>query len=330
MTAASIRAGISAYSHTDFFNKRDEPFTGALVPGGALPELHEDLRSIGLKGDEKRCIKLSHVALDEIEPWLPKIPITLFLAGPENIPARPIPFNKNIIHYIQRQSGISINLASSRYVSSGRAGVMQAIHSAFDYMSQTDENYILVGGVDTYCNTGLLSNLDAENRILALGISDGFALGDGAGFLLLCRQPHASFLKAAISPPGIAKEKGHRYNEEEPYLGDGLSDAVRLAIQHSNQTKIDTIYSSMNGESFFAKEHGVMSMRNAKAFTENNDMMHPADGYGDLGAATGAVLTALSAISFNQGQSDSQYQHLICCSSDMAARGAVCVSHVAV
>jgi len=324
MTVAAVNAGISAYAESDYYNKKDKPMTAAFVPDDALPELKDELQTMGFKADEKRMIRLSHIALSEIAPSLPKdTPIPLFLAGPENIPARPSPITTKLIQSIQIQSDLQIDIESSRYIAAGRAGVIKAIDLAFKYLSVTDATCVLVGGVDSYNNTGLISHLDVEDRILALNIADGFALGEAAGFLLLAKMPHQSFLPVTVSQPGLSQEEGHRYSDS-PYRGDGLTQAVGQVLHYSSLPKIEQIYSSMNGENFFVKELGVLSIRHAKNLHEDYQVNHPADCYGDIGAATGAVLIGLSAIKL--ANKSKGVNHMVCCSSDMAERGVVCVS----
>ena len=214
-------------------------------------------------------------------------------------------------------------MESSRYIAAGRAGVIKAIDLAFKYLTVSDTGYVLIGGVDSYNNTGLISRLDVENRITALNIPNGFALGEAAGFLLLSKRPDKSFLPVVIHQPGLSQEEGHLYSKAA-YRGEGLSKAVTQAIQFANATKITQVYSSMNGENFFVKEMGVMSIRHAQYLQEGYQVNHPADCYGDIGAANGAVLIGLSAMSLS-GKTD-RFNHMVCCSSDMGARGVVCVS----
>lgn len=326
MTVAAVNAGISAYAESDYYNKLNSPMIGAFVPNEALPELDEALQTIGLKADEKRMICMAHVALSEIGEYLPSDgAVPLFLAGPENIPARPSSVTPSLISLIQQQSGMSIDVDTSRYIAVGRAGVIKAIDLAFKYLSVADSNYVLVGGVDSYNNTGLMSYLDVENRVLAKNVSNGFALGEGAGFLLLSKHPDKYFLPVVIHQPGLSQEEGHLYSKVA-YRGEGLSNAASQAIQYVGKANVDQLYSSMNGENFFVKELGVLSIRNAKYLNEGYQVNHPADCYGDIGAATGAILIGLSAMNLvghSQGES-----HMVCCSSDMAERGVVCVSGV--
>src|SRR5690625_6046902 len=75
------------------------------------------------------------------------------------------------------------------------------------------------------------------------------------------------------------------YNDEA-YRGEGLASAFKKTLDKHPTSDIHTIYSSMNGENFWAKELGVAQLRNKSAFRDPVAVRHPADGYGVLGAAT--------------------------------------------
>jgi 3-oxoacyl-[acyl-carrier-protein] synthase-1 len=78
----------------------------------------------------------------------------------------------------------------------------------------------------------------------------------------------------------------------------------------------------MNGEHYWAKEFGVAMTRSSHRFS-NVKHEHPADCYGDIGAATGGALIALAALhSLKQSTPTSC---LVCTSSDTAYRAAICV-----
>jgi 3-oxoacyl-[acyl-carrier-protein] synthase-1 len=61
----------------------------------------------------------------------------------------------------------------------------------------------------------------------------------------------------------------------------------------SSMEKIRTIYSGMNGESHWVKEWGVSQIRFAEKFEKGFRFEHPADCYGDIGAASGPVMIGL-------------------------------------
>ena len=77
----------------------------------------------------------------------------------------------------------------------------------------------------------------------------------------------------------------------------------------------------MNGEHHWAKEYGVAYARNREFFHDLVKIEHPADCHGDLGSATGPVLTGLAAEAlFRQ---NGPATHLVYSSSDGATRAAV-------
>ena len=70
-------------------------------------------------------------------------------------------------------------------------------------------------------------------------------------------------------------------------------------IERSNRLDrrrpIGAVFAGFNGENFDAKLWGVARLRHNDLFAADAVIEHPADKYGDAGAATGAILTALAA-----------------------------------
>lgn len=189
MTCALINSGLSCYGPTGFHNFRDHSMTGACIPHGALPELNEELMWAGLTGRERRLVQIASPALKEvIDNSGISSPIPLFLAGPESFSSTLRVINGNIIKFLKKQTDINFDLANSRYIASGRTGVLEAINLAFKYFESTSAEYVIVGGIDTYLDAAVLSVLDSERRVLAVNTNNGFAPGEGAAFLLLSRR----------------------------------------------------------------------------------------------------------------------------------------------
>lgn len=155
---------------------------------------------------------------------------------------------------------------------------------------------------------------------------DGFAPGEGGCVLLLASEDalHKNKLSslARIYHGVCADEPGHRFSDE-PYKGDGLSEAITKALVPLEQKQVQTVFAGFNGENFFAKEWGVAYLRNHDSFVDNLRIEHPADCYGDLGAATGLLLTGLAAIGMQKKYVKEPC--LIFCSSEKEKRGAVCM-----
>jgi 3-oxoacyl-[acyl-carrier-protein] synthase I len=80
----------------------------------------------------------------------------------------------------------------------------------------------------------------------------------------------------------------------------------------------------MSGESHWAKEWGVAFLRTRAAFREGHGMHHPADSFGETGAAAGPLMVGLAALgikgAYHRGPT------LAYCSSDRGPRAAVMVS----
>ena len=315
MTASSLKAGISAYGYSKFHHGNDA-IKMASVPDEALPQLNEKLSASSIGSRQSRMLKLSHAAIEQILPDA-VVGIPLYLAGPEPLPNMPLTMRSKFLEQLQIQSGVNFDLEASKVFPMGRAAGFYALEAAFEFLSSTNKKFILVGGVDTFADFVALDYLASQGRIQTeAGQADAFVPGEGAAFILLTNDE--SFKdNGQIYRPGIAEELGHRYSDE-PYRGDGLASAFNLAIEYSALGTIDSIYSSLNGESMGAKEFGVACMRNSDYLAEELEHIHPADCFGDLGGAMSIVLTALSI-------SISGRAKIIYGASDYEFRGAVCI-----
>ena len=114
-----------------------------------------------------------------------------------------------------------------------------AIDAAIRYLDSGGE-CALVGGVDSYLDLYLLATLDGEDRILADGVMNGFAPGEGAGFLLLCSTETAAQrgLKplAEVCKPGLGQEPGH----------DGADQAQGTDQEHRPAEPFETLPADQN------------------------------------------------------------------------------------
>ena len=324
MTAASVKAGINRYQNSDVINKRLNHFKMASIPVDGLAPLEESLSTVGLTARQRRMLRVATPALNEaLEKYSHDQPIPLFLAVPEQLPANVSAISSKFISYLQKQTGAKLDLNSSRLLATGRAGGIQAIDIAFQYFASTNLDYALVGGVVSWYDLNLLSQLDEDSRMSDEGKFDTFVPGEGAGFLLLISEKAASqqnnLKLPSIYQPGLGIEEGHRYSDST-YTGDGLATSFRQAIANAVGSPVNAIYSSLNGENFGSKEFGVASMRNSASMSPDVNHAHPADCFGDIGAAFAPVLIGLIALSKINGS------QLAYCSSESGYRGAVCIN----
>lgn len=297
MTAASVLAGISAYQASSILNHEFNPMTLAMVPDDALPPLDETLTKLGLTGRQQRLLRLATTPMQQLLEHLQE-PVPLMLCGPEKIPGRHSVISDKFIQYLAAQTQAPIDLANSYVFPDGRAAGLYALESAMLLLEQGRCNKVIIGGIDSYIDLHLLGALDKEDRVLAEGVMDGFAPGEAAAFLLLQAAGPAPGVK--IFPPGIGEEVGHRFSDQ-PYLGDGLSAAVGEALNTTAVQPAKTVFSSFNGENFSAKEWSVAAIRNQASLDPGHQLIHPADCYGDIGAATIPVLLSLACLGMEKG-----------------------------
>lgn len=301
-TAASVRAGTSRFTQIEWRDHRFERFKVAEVLEDGLPDLSERLATeSSLTWREQRLLRLAQMPLVEATKPLnsPAKRPGLVLALPDTqtkLPLDPGLFLKRLA--IQAEG--AFDLATSEAACTGRAGGVLAIGKAVEKIRAGQANFMLAGGIDCYVDLYVLATLDFEERIKSSKHLDGFIPGEGAGFVLLAGRSAAEKaglpIMAILSPTAEAFEEGH-LGSEKPYKGEGLAKAFEKAFLDAGRKEpVREVYSSMNGESHWGKEWGVAFLRNKAAFDPAHGMHHPADSFGDTGAACGPLLTGLAAL----------------------------------
>ena len=302
-----------------------QPLLGALVPSTHLPEVPERIISRGgFSFREERMLRLASRALREAAQRCAQPP-ALFLALPEDSEEASGAAPSRFLKSLAEVSEVPLDLERSRCFPNGRAAGMLALEEAFEQVARRQLTDVLIGGVDSLMDPGVLSGLEVEERLRRGGPSDGLFPGEGAGFLWLGAEGHGrrSHLEplASIEGVGTGREPGHRYSQE-PYRGEGLAEAFR-ALWASNRTSaspIRCVYAGLNGESFWAKEWGVAFLRARARFAEDVNLHHPVENFGDPGAALGPLMLGLAAIGLQRGYRRGPC--LVWCSSDREERGA--------
>ncbi len=106
-----------------------------------------------------------------------------------------------------------------------------------------------------------------------------------------------------------------------------LSVAIKGALADNHSKNIHTIYPSMNGEHYWAKECAIVILRNEARLQEKITVAHPTNCYGDLEAATGLVLVGLAAYDLLNKHPGSA-SHLVYSASDDPPCAAVHVEKI--
>lgn len=330
MNWAAFRAGINRYGISDYRSQHFSPITLATIPDEILPEVSPKVR-MGEQTSLRpgRILLAAHIALEEVFAGLTNPaaqPIPFFQACTQSLLPADDQFNRQLIDNLIKQAEINelIGETEKRCFFTGRNGVLEAVEAAFNLADSRALEYVLVGGSDSFDDPKILQVLDRQGRVNCDGCRDGFTPGDGAGYMLLTPDKENAMTNNGhcvyLCRPQHGFEKGHLYSDAH-YSGDGLSDCFRQLFQQHSDVIVERVYASMNGENHWSKEYGIARMRNRSFFVEEIVLEHPADCYGDIGAATGAALITIAALDLWK-QPDSGTP-LVYCSSDNGYRSAL-------
>lgn len=322
------RAGINTYQFANYHTQDHCQVVLSLVPEAMFPPLADTLEDSPLSARDERLIQLAAASAQQMFAAYKSAPVPLIMAGPQNYPGFTNQLPGQFFKCLSMQAPLPIEYATSRIICTGRTGMLEAIRLARHYLANGPYPCVLVGGVDTPRHSDWLHFLDRDDRLKcerASSAGDSFVPGEAACFLLLTSNPALALdyngYRICLTEPGFADEPGHLYSSQ-PYLGDGLDSAVKQALAAlPDGYTIDAVFSSMNGENVWAKELGVAMTRSAHRLKQHNHQ-HPAECYGDLGAAAGGALISLAA---HYATARQPQNCLITASADTEYRAAICV-----
>lgn len=303
---AAVRAGISRIGSSHIMDRHFEPIQMGLVPEDALePELPPEIDALPLPSRARRMLRLAAPALKSVLAHAGAPPVRLFLGLPQ-LTVMEAQWIKGFALYLGKIAGVSIDAPNSRVVPSGRASALLALDLALDALDSDPTHPVIVGGVDTFLDLKLLATLDAQGRILGPRVMDGFIPGEGAAFLVLSHPSAAGEAGGTMSitaqAAASASDPGHR-SGPEPARGEGLAEAIDVLRGRltNHGPLVATTFAGLNGESFDAKLWGIARVRHSDFFASGMVLEHPADCFGDAGAAMGAILLGLGATAISRG-----------------------------
>jgi len=204
----------------------------------------------------------------------------------------------------------------------GHDGFMAVLQAACALLERGEATCCLLGAVDSAVDRGYIHWLEQTGRLRSRQQPNGLAPGEAAAFCFVARKSTLSAPDSALVEFGPVG----RYQESNPWylgqatIGDGLTNAVRHAI---GGRTIDACYADLNGESWRSAEWDYAYLRNGKHFAHPLDIRHPSEAWGDIGAASGAMLTLMAAWDLQEGMLGHQ-SALVCASSDTQPSRAAC------
>ncbi len=302
---ASVRAGIGRIGNSPVLHQDGEPIRMGLVPEDALePELPPELDALPWPARARRMLRLAAPTLRTVVESAGPAPVRLYLGVPQLALAE-APWMRSFALQLGKLAGVEIDAPGSRVVPTGRAAALTALELALEALDRDPMRPVIVGGVESYLDLSLLAALEAERRLLGGQVMDGFIPGEGAAFMVLAGAgavAAATGAKVTVEGAASASDPGHR-GGTAPAKGEGLAQALEglRARLSAGTAPVGSTFAGLNGESFDAKVWGVARLRHSDFFAPHMKLEHPADCFGDTGAATGAILLGLAAHALGAG-----------------------------
>ena len=299
---AAARAGIARIGNSGVMDRHADESRMGLVPEAALGTLPRQIDALPLPSRARRILQLAAPSLRAVAAGLHD-PVPVIVGLPYLTPAGS-PWLMHVPEYLQQLTGIPVDRERSVTLPYGRAAALIALERALQLLQTGAIGHVVVGGVDSYFDESLLGELDAEQRLLGPRVMDGFIPGEGAAFYVLSAEnaARAGAPRIVVHAAASIMDPGHRYGDA-PARGEGLAVALDQARQRLGQpiAPVATTFAGFNGESFDAKLWGVARVRHYDFFTPDMVIEHPADKFGDAGAAMGAILLVLAAEALRGG-----------------------------
>ena len=292
---AAVRAQLSSFHESRFVSQAGTPIVGGFI------------EALGAAVGTSRLIQLAAGALapvlEALEPYADVETVPLYLGLPESRPfSSPA---DEVVAGLAAEAGLR-NRSRWRAIHEGHGSAFLALERAIDEIARDEAELCIVGGVDSYWQEDTLDWMDEQRRMISEGSPDGLVPGEGAAFILVASPRAARRLELqpeAVVASVATDREPHPRNHGGICIGQGLTSVMRRALTHPaiNGARVDWVLCDMNGESVRGTEWMYAYIRTGKMHRDPLEIWHPADCWGDVGAASGAMLLAQAMHALSEG-----------------------------
>ena len=326
MTSASVRAGISRMFLSDhYLDTRGNPITIAPIRG----IYDEDQDTVTrLSSLARRCLQ---EMLNQYVQRGAQRPSQIKLYLGAACEERPGPrYEKRAVGPLLDVVGKWTSQTELQIIPKGNASMHFAIAQAASFINSNPDALCIIGGMDSLLRDSTLNWFEHNGRLKSesFGRHQGLVAGEAVSFLALEHREHAEQsmrpVLAGLSGLGLAEEPIPRASNA-PSRNSGLTDACHAALIGVKHKDISAVLGDLNGETSRAREWSMAEMR---CFTDHHEvrkLWNPANCYGDIGVASGAVLINIALQGFVRGWLPSPV--LVFCSDDYGACGALVIEN---
>lgn len=316
--AAAVHAGISQLRELPYKDNLGQPIIGAALL--ALP--------LEISYAERLTELLCTAVLDAMERasgdriW-EKVPLLVGLAQREQLGHQAVRLEQHLLAHVSMKLDVQFHPTLSKVSFTGHLAGVDLLIQASDLIQSRAVPECLVCAVDSHMRAPRLLSLERSRRLRRRGESDGVLPGEGAAAMIIARPRHAE--GTLVTGIGFGQETATVLNEE-PFVGRGLADATRAALAQARREMKDLDFRmcDVSGESYAFKEQVLLTSRLLRTPRPTVPLLHPAEAFGDVGAASGLVQLALVDEWFTQGMAPGG-KGLCTLSCEYGRRGAMVV-----
>jgi len=190
--------------------------------------------------------------------------------------------------------------AKSSVLRGGHAIGIRAIRQAMRNLGEETIDCAIVGGVDSHVHRRALQALEKAGRLKTANHPEGLIPGESAAFVVLERESTVERgrgrVLAKIRSSGYVSGEATR-ESGDPIRGIVLAEAIRKSLRRSDETSpFDLVLCDLNGERVRMMEWALARNRILAGLEIDPPISHPAECWGDLGAASSIALLATGAI----------------------------------
>lgn len=293
-TCAALRAGIRNVQVANLWDAESGQYIAAgRVP---LPQWWE--------GPGKLPELVAPAILECLQAATPITPRELPLllgVSPSTRPHRWAGLDDWILKAVEEKLGVQFH-PSSQVIPRGQVAGVWGAREAARLIEEEGRPGCIVAGVESYLQQPIVQAYMNHRRVLTPGNSNGFSPGEAGSAVLLaaCAEPPADDI--CILGTGVATEPA-TIESEEPLRGEGLTEAIRLALAEANVSMPDTHFriTDLNGEHYKFKEATLAFNRLLRSRIESHDIWHPIEYIGEIGAAIGPLVLAFARDAIHKG-----------------------------
>lgn len=312
-TVAAIRGGLTAFKAEPSLPSVHDgrPLVVSRLPAGVLRISARD-----------RMMRLATSAVtDCLERSGPvPEPLPVLLSVPAERPGwatqDAIRFAQDLFEYLE----VEVCRERSMMLANAHAGGLALLGEAVEMIRAGEASAVLVVGVHSHDITSL-DWMEKGGRLKSPDRPNGLIAGEGAGVVQVVGREWAdrtAFIPDIEVVAGAFGEEPKPWFTGAPVTGDGLSAVAQSLLDPEGRTA-DVTFADLTGEPWRAEEWNTAYLRTGRKHGHPLSLHHPANGWGDVGAAAGPLLT-IAAWDHLRGDTDAQTALVLCASDQTADR----------